>query len=108
MSKESIIWNPQPGPQSLLVNCPVAEIFFGGARGGGKTDGMIGKNAIKASIYGKHQKGIFFRKELPQLEAAIERTKDIYGPLDWKWETEEDIYRPERCNPEIQTVREGL
>jgi len=61
------------------------EIFYGGARGGGKTDGMIGKNAIKASIYGKHQKGIFFRKELPQLESAIDRTKEIYIPLGWTW-----------------------
>jgi hypothetical protein len=79
------IWTPQPGPQTLLVNCPVKEIFYGGARGGGKTDGMIGKNAIKAAVYGEHQKGIFFRKELPQLESAIERCKQIYLPLGWSW-----------------------
>ncbi len=78
-------WAPQAGPQEKLISCPVKEIFYGGSRGGGKTDGMIGKNAIKASIYGKHQKGIFFRKELPQLEAAIERCKQIYLPLGWKW-----------------------
>ena len=83
MNQAKTIWQPQKGPQEILANCPVAEIFFGGARGGGKTDGMIGKNAIKASVYGKYQNGIFFRKELPQLEAAIERTKDIYGPLGW-------------------------
>ena len=46
---------------------------------------MIGKNAIKASVYGKHQKGIFFRKELPQLEDAIERCHEIYIPLGWKY-----------------------
>ena len=55
---EKTAWQPQPGPQSILANCPVEEIFYGGARGGGKTDGMIGKNAIKASIYGQHQKGV--------------------------------------------------
>lgn len=80
-----LAWQPQPGPQSVLVNCPVKEIFYGGARGGGKTDGMIGKNAIKASIFGKHQKGIFYRKELPQLEDAIERAHEIYIPLGWKY-----------------------
>ena len=42
MTKEEVIWQPQPGPQQILVSCPVQEIFFGGARGGGKTDGMIG------------------------------------------------------------------
>ena len=69
----------------MLVNCPVAEIFYGGARAGGKTDGMIGKNAIKAARYGEHQRGIFFRRELPQLEAAIDRCKQIYFPLKWGW-----------------------
>ncbi len=80
-----IIWRPQPGPQAALVRCPVYEIFYGGARGGGKTDGMLGKNAVKAQQYGKNQKGIFFRRELPQLEAAIERAKEIYLPLGWMW-----------------------
>jgi len=81
----NIIWQPQPGPQTALVHCPVHEIFYGGARGGGKTDGMLGKNAIKADRYGRDQKGIFFRRELPQLEAAIERCKQIYLPLGWGW-----------------------
>lgn len=89
---ENTIWQPQKGPQTLLVNCPVEEILYGGARGGGKTDGMIGKNAIKASIYGKHQKGMFFRKEMPQLEMAIERTKEIYLPLGWKWQEQKKTF----------------
>jgi len=37
-----------------LVKCPVFEIMYGGARGGGKTDGMLGKFAIKAGRYGEH------------------------------------------------------
>ena len=90
---ESTIWSPQPGPQTLLTNCPIAEIFFGGARGGGKTDGMIGKNAIKAGIYGKNQKGMFFRKELPQLEDAIQRCKEIYLPLGWTWAEQKKTFK---------------
>jgi hypothetical protein len=46
---------------------------------------MLGKNAIKADRYGNAQKGCFFRKELPQLEAAISRCKEIYLPLGWTW-----------------------
>lgn len=76
-----IAWAPQPGPQAALVRCPVYEIFYGGARGGGKTDGMLGKFAIKQSRYGRYAKGIFFRRELPQLEAAIARSKEIYYQL---------------------------
>jgi len=78
-------WQPQAGPQAKLVSCPIATIVYGGARGGGKTVGMILKNCFKAAEYGRHQKGIFFRKELPQLEAAIETCKEIYLPLGWKW-----------------------
>ena len=85
-------WSPQEGPQPHLVDCPIKEIFYGGARGGGKTDGMIGKNAIKAAAWGKHQKGIFVRKELPQLEDAIERCKEIYFPLGWKWAEQKKIF----------------
>ena len=86
------IWQPQEGPQAALVDCRIGEIFYGGARGGGKTDGMIGKNALKAGKYGKDQKGIFFRKELPQLEAAIERTKEIYLPMKWKWQEQKKLF----------------
>jgi hypothetical protein len=81
----TIGWAPQPGPQHALVTCPVEEIFYGGARGGGKTDGMLGKAWIKAEIYGKAYKGIFFRKALPQLEAAIARANEIYAPPVATW-----------------------
>ena len=36
------IWRPNAGPQSWLISCPVFEVFYGGARGGGKTAGMLG------------------------------------------------------------------
>jgi len=36
------VWVPNPGPQTLLVACPVWDVLYGGARGGGKTDGLLG------------------------------------------------------------------
>lgn len=39
---ENIVWAPQPGPQEALVHCPITLIGYGGARGGGKTDGVLG------------------------------------------------------------------
>ena len=81
-----IIWRPQPGPQAALVKCPVFEVLYGGARGGGKTDAMIGGDWPRhAQLYGQHAKGIFFRRELPQLEAAIERSKELYYRLGATW-----------------------
>jgi hypothetical protein len=44
-------WRPQEGPQKALVDCPLKEIFFGGTRGGGKTDGVLrSKRSARALI----------------------------------------------------------
>lgn len=77
----ALAWSPFPGPQHALLHCPADEIFFGGARGGGKTDGMLGKFALKASRYGKDCIGVFFRRSREDLKEAIERSQAIYGPL---------------------------
>lgn len=76
-----IVWRPFAGPQKALIDCPVQEIFFGGARGGGKTDAMLGKFALKQKRYGRDAIGVFFRKTREDLKEAIERSQDIYGPL---------------------------
>ena len=80
-----IIWQPQPGPQTALTTCPAFEVFYGGARGGGKTDGMLGEWAIHAARYGRDAKGLFLRREVTQLDEAIERSKEIYHPLGALW-----------------------
>lgn len=83
--RRSVAWAPQPGPQKALVDCPLPEIFFGGARGGGKTDGVLGKYALKAKCYRRHFNALFCRRELPMLDDAIERSHEIYGAIGAKW-----------------------
>lgn len=78
---EAPIWRPQSGPQKALVDCPLAEVFFGGARGGGKTDGVLGKWALKERLYGKDFNAVMFRRTTVSSEDAIERSKQIYRPL---------------------------
>lgn len=63
------------------MKCPLPEIFFGGARGGGKTDGVLGKWAIKERRYGREFNGIMFRRTTVSAEDAIERARAIYQPL---------------------------
>jgi hypothetical protein len=79
--RERWAWRPQSGPQQALVDCSVKEIFFGGTRGGGKTDGVLGKWALKESCYGSAFNAIMFRKTTVSAEDAIERSHEIYGPL---------------------------
>ena len=83
---ENIVWSPQPGAQETLVNCPITLIGFGGARGGGKTDGVLGKMAVDQERLGADFNAIFFRKELPQADDLIERAKQIYLPLKAHWQ----------------------
>jgi len=93
MRQVDIVWQPQPGPQKALVDCPIPEVFFGGARGGGKTDAVLGKYALKAQRYGRRFNGIFFRKELPMLDDAIDRSMEIYGALGWKWNDQKKTWK---------------
>src|ERR1700693_5419203 len=88
-----IIWAPQPGPQHSLVTCPFMECLFGGARGGGKTDGVLGEWAIKEERYGKMFNGVFFRKEMPQADDLVERAKEIYLPLGAEWREQPRQFR---------------
>lgn len=84
--KERVVWSPQFGPQQMLIDCPLPLIGYGGARGGGKTDGVLGKFAILQEMYGQKFNAIFFRKELPQADDLIERAKQIYLPLGAHWQ----------------------
>lgn len=80
-----VVWRPQPGPQKALIDCAISEVLYGGARGGGKTDGVLGKWALKADRYGHDFNAVFFRKEMPQQDDLIERAKAIYQPLGAEW-----------------------
>lgn len=71
-------WEPQPGPQTELIRCPVFEAFYGGARGGGKTDGVLGEWLEHADKYGEHAIGLMIRRTLKQLRETIARSKQIY------------------------------
>jgi hypothetical protein len=54
------IWEPQPGPQALAVGAHfVDELLFGGARGGGKSDYLLGDFLQDISV-GVAWRGIIF------------------------------------------------
>jgi len=75
------IWEPQPGPQSLAIGAQfVTELMFGGARGGGKSDFLLG-DFLQDVHLGEVWQGIIFRRSYPELEELIKRAKEIYTPL---------------------------
>src|SRR3954462_13844163 len=76
-----VTWAPVSRPQRALVACNVFEVFFGGARGGGKTDGVLGEWATHADAYGSNAVGLLVRRPAKQLGETFERARAIYGPL---------------------------
>ncbi len=89
---QNIIWQPQAGPQTELIRCPVFEVFYGGARGGGKTEGSIGDWLEHSSTYGENAVGIFFRRKLVQLTEVIARTKQLFKPLGAKYNEQQKTW----------------
>lgn len=88
-----VIWEAQTGPQSALISCPVFEVFFGGARGGGKTDGVLGDFLEHADTYGEHAIGLMLRRQRTELIETIERSRAIYRPLGWVYHEQEKMWR---------------
>ena len=89
----TIGWEAQKGPQTALLACPVFEVFFGGARGGGKTDGMLGEWASHAALHGKNAVGLMIRRERVQLLETIERSRHLYGPLGARYIDQDKMWR---------------
>lgn len=83
------VWRPQAGPQEAFVKCPVFEVVYGGARGGGKTDACLGDWALHAKRYGQDAKGLFLRRTQVALLPTIERAKRLFRPLGAVWKEQD-------------------
>lgn len=82
-----MVWEPQPGPQSSAVTAAfVDELFFGGARGGGKSDFLLGDFLQDVGL-GNVWRGIMFRKTYPELEELQMRAMEIYPKVGGVYKT---------------------
>src|SRR5690606_14231658 len=96
------VWVPNAGPQTLLVTCPLWDVLYGGARGGGKTDGLLGDfigfsrfidqvNRGLATWAGTtlrreaHARGLFVRRTYDELDEAVARSHEMLEPLGARW-----------------------
>ena len=73
-------WQSQPGPQSSAISAKfIDELFFGGARGGGKSDYLLGDYLCDVG-YGPAWRGIIFRKTYNELEELQLRATELFPP----------------------------
>lgn len=77
------VWKAMPR-QALALSCPSYEIFFGGAKGGGKTDWLLADYLSQlemAKSGGLSSRGILFRRSFKELEEVVARSQEIYSKL---------------------------
>jgi len=79
-SAPTIVWEPQPR-QADAISCPAFEVFYGGAKGGGKSDFLIGDYLAHYEEWGEAWKGILFRRSYKELDEIVGRSKQIIGKI---------------------------
>lgn len=72
-------WEPQRGPQTQAFETEADITGYGGAAGGGKSDLVLGL------AHRRHDKSIVYRREFPQLQGMIDRSREIYHPIGGKF-----------------------
>jgi hypothetical protein len=89
------VWSPQPGPQADAIAadwCP--ELFFGGARGGGKSDYLLGDFLQDVPKYGGAWRGILFRRTYePELKEILLRSQELYPQTGATWHEKDKTWR---------------
>ncbi len=90
--EQVILWDAQP-KQAAFISCPCDDVAFGGARGGGKSDAVIGDWGSHEDAYKEHAIGIALRRERTQLIELIERAKQILVPIGHKWHEQDKYFR---------------
>jgi len=98
------IYKPHKGPQTAFITCPIQEILFGGARGGGKSFAVALKWAAYAQIWGEAAVGLLIRKSYQDLEDFNEKKlKAILTPLGWHYQVGKHTW----VHPNGATLRLG-
>lgn len=63
--------------QSRMIECPCSEVFFGGARGGGKSFACLLKFSVHAHEHRGDAAGIVFRRTYAELEDFLIQSRKI-------------------------------
>lgn len=80
------VWSPQLGPQTDAITATwCRELFYGGSRGGGKSDFMLGDFLQDVQRYGRHWQGIVFRRTYKQLADLQRRSAELFPQTGAEW-----------------------
>ena len=91
--EENVIFRPNEGPQTEFLASSEREVFYGGARGGGKSYAML----IDPLRYcdKSHHRALLLRRSMPELRDMINHSQRLYGQgfPGAKWREQEKEWR---------------
>lgn len=91
---DSTRWLPQPGPQLKAIEADWCdELFFGGARGGGKSDFLLGDYLDDIDL-GDKWRGIIFRKTYNELEELQIRARELFPAYGGEYKSNASASHP--------------
>lgn len=79
------IWLPQPGPQTSFITCPIDDVLYGGARGGGKTDSLLGRAITRSLRHAGMYRGLLLRRTYDELDEVNGRAHELLDPIGARW-----------------------
>ncbi len=103
------VWAPQ-SRQAEAMGCPAFELFFGGAKGGGKSDFLLGDWLQHVPQWGRAWRGILFRRSYKELDELLTRAEEIFTKIEGAYYTggDQKIWRvpaPNAKYPGYATLR---
>lgn len=90
--KQEIAFRPNEGPQTQFLSSNEREVFYGGARGGGKTFSLL--IAPLRSVEKSAHRALLIRRSMPELRDVIFQTQQIYPKAvkGAKWKSQENTW----------------
>ena len=91
--KENIVFEPNKGPQTEFLAASEREVFYGGARGGGKSYAML-VDPLRY-CHKDHHRGLLLRRSMPELRDMINHSQRLYPKAypGAKWREQEKEWR---------------
>ena len=93
VAEKEIIFQPNEGPQTQFLAASEQEVFYGGARGGGKSYAML----IDPLRYchKQHHRALLLRRSMPELRDLISHSQRLYPRafIGAKWREQEKEWR---------------
>ena len=93
VEEQEVIFKPNEGPQTQFLAASEQEVFYGGARGGGKSYAML----IDPLRYcdKQHHRALLLRRSMPELRDMINHSQRLYGQAypGAKWREQEKEWR---------------